>query len=208
MWAPGRRQLLLSRPFVSPPGNLETLEASTDAELVRRASLRGEGARAVEAELCRRFAPRVRLYGLRHLRDGDRARDLVQAVLLVLVEAVRAVRIAEPEHVDRFVLGTCRNVVARMREGDGRAISVDPVDLELTGAMPTFERLDTPALLRCLVKLNLRSRMVMQMCFHDEATAAEIGARLGMTAVGVRVLRHRAIAQLRQCLDKGQEADA
>ena len=64
--------------------------------------------------------------------------------------------------------------------------------------MPTFERLDTPALLRCLVKLDLRSRVVVQMCFHDDATAEEIGAHLGTTAGNVRVLRHRAIAQLRQ----------
>ena len=54
-------QLLFSGFSVIPPGNLETLEASTDAELVRRAAVRGDGARAVEAELCRRFAPRVRL---------------------------------------------------------------------------------------------------------------------------------------------------
>ena len=111
-----RRQLLFSRLLEIPPGNLETLEALTDAELVRRAAVRDDGGRAVETELCRRFAPRVRLYGLRHLRDEDRARDLVQAVLLVLVEAVRAARIEEPEHVDRFVLGACRNVVARRRD--------------------------------------------------------------------------------------------
>src|SRR4051794_8038774 len=112
-----RPQLLFCGLSVITPGNLDTLEAATDAELVRRAAVPGDGGRAFEPELCRRFAPRVRLYGLRHLRDEDRARDLVQAVLLVLVEAVRGARIEEPEHVDRFVLGTCRNVVARMRDG-------------------------------------------------------------------------------------------
>ena len=203
-----RGQLLFSRLLEIPPGNLETPEASTDAELVRRAAVHDDSARAVETELCRRFAPRVRLYGLRHLRDEDRARDLVQAVLLVLVEAVRAARIEEPEHVDRFVLGACRNVVARIRDGEARAIPVDPADLEVPGLMPTLERLDTPALLRCLVKLDVRSRVVVHMCFHDDATAEEIGTHLGTTAGNVRVLRHRAIAQLRQCLDRSQEVDA
>jgi RNA polymerase sigma-70 factor (ECF subfamily) len=190
---------------VISPGNLETLAAATDAELVRRAAARGEGARGVETELCRRFAPRVRLYGLRHLRDEDGARDLVQAVLLALVEAVRGARIEEAEHVDRFVLGTCRNVVARVRDGELRVTPV--AEMELAGAMPTFERLDAPALYRCLVKLELRSRVVVQMCFHDDATAEEIGVHLGLTAGNVRVLRHRAIAQLRSCLDRGQEAE-
>ncbi len=206
------RQLLLSsRLFVSPAVNLETLEmleASTDADLVRRAAVRDDGWRAVETELCRRFARRVRLYGLRHLRDGDRARDLVQAVLLALVEAVRAERIEEPEHLDRFVLGACRNVVARMRDGASRAIPFDPAEMEVAGAMPTFERLDTPGLLRCMLKLDLRSQVVVQMCFHDDASAEEIGAHLGTSAGNVRVLRHRAIAQLRSCLDRGQEAEA
>jgi RNA polymerase sigma-70 factor (ECF subfamily) len=203
-----RRRLLFCRLSVIPLANIETLEASTDAELVRRAAVRDDGGRAVEAELCRRFAPRVRLYGLRHLRDEDRARDLVQAVLLALVEAVRGARIEETAHVDHFVLGTCRNVVARMRDSEFRAISVDPVELEIAGAMPTLDGLDAPALYRCMVKLDLRSRVVVQMCFHDDATADQIGAHLGTTAGNVRVLRHRAIAQLRRCLDRGQQAEA
>jgi len=60
-----------------------------NAELVRRIAARAEGSRAAEEALCRRFATRVRLYGLRHLRDEDRARDLVQAVLLAVIEAAR-----------------------------------------------------------------------------------------------------------------------
>jgi RNA polymerase sigma-70 factor, ECF subfamily len=85
------------------------VESALDGELVRCIALR-ERAHEAEAELCRRFAPRVRLYGLRHLRTEDRAADLVQSVLLAVLEAARAGRIAEPEHVGRFVLGTCRNV--------------------------------------------------------------------------------------------------
>jgi RNA polymerase sigma-70 factor (ECF subfamily) len=46
-----------------------------DAELAAAVS-RGDG--AAEAELYRRLAPRVRLYGLRHLRDRHAAADLVQ----------------------------------------------------------------------------------------------------------------------------------
>src|SRR5688572_5444185 len=69
----------------------------SDAELVRRIMAGGGDARAAEAELCRRFAPRVRLYGLRHLRSEDRARDLVQSVLLAVLEAVRAGRVEDPD---------------------------------------------------------------------------------------------------------------
>ena len=92
-----------------------------DAELVRAIAARADDAPAAEAELCRRFAPRIRLYGLRHLRDEDRAADLVQAVLLAVLQAARAGRIADPDRVDRFMLGTSRNVALRMRETDGRS---------------------------------------------------------------------------------------
>jgi len=51
-----------------------------DAELVRRI---GSGSdREAEDELFRRMAPRIRLYGLRHLRDGQAADDLTQHVLI------------------------------------------------------------------------------------------------------------------------------
>jgi RNA polymerase sigma-70 factor, ECF subfamily len=184
------------------------VDAATDAELVQRVVAYAEDAGTHEAELCRRFAPRVRLYGLRHLRDDDRARDLVQAVLVVLIEAVRGARIDNPERVDRFVLGTCRNVAARMRDGDRRLVLVDPADLAVTAALPTPERLDAQALYRCLAALDGRSRTIVNMSFHDEASAGEIAALLGTTAGNVRVLRHRAVAQLRTCLDGRREVAA
>src|SRR6187551_3775066 len=91
----------------------------SDAQLARRAATGSD--RAAEAELCRRFGPRIRLYGLRHLRDEDRARDLVQTVLLAVLQAARAGRITDPERVDRFMLGTCRNVALRMRDAERRS---------------------------------------------------------------------------------------
>src|SRR6266566_5663281 len=94
-------------------------EGTPDAEIVRMIAVQtgarehAESAQFAEAELCRRFAPRIRLYGLRHLRDEERARDLVQAVLLAVLVAARAGRIEDPERFDRFVLGTCRNTSMR-----------------------------------------------------------------------------------------------
>jgi RNA polymerase sigma-70 factor (ECF subfamily) len=58
---------------------------------------------AAERELCIQLAPRIRLYGLRHLRDEAAAADLVQEALIILLEGVREGRIDDPAHVDRFV---------------------------------------------------------------------------------------------------------
>src|SRR5215472_9672863 len=52
--------------------------ALNDADLVRQI---GSGTdRQAEAELVRRMAPRIRLYGLRHTRDEHVAEDLTQQV--------------------------------------------------------------------------------------------------------------------------------
>ena len=56
----------------------------------------GQDREAAEAELCRRLAPRIRLFGLKHLRDRDAAADLVQQVLLITLEGLRAGKVREP----------------------------------------------------------------------------------------------------------------
>jgi RNA polymerase sigma-70 factor (ECF subfamily) len=66
------------------------------------------------------MAPRVRLYGLRHLRDGHAADDLTQQVLITTIEALRAGRLREPEKLASFVLGTCRMTVLDLRRGAQR----------------------------------------------------------------------------------------
>lgn len=176
------------------------MEGLTEAELVRRIA-RQDGAREAEAELCRRFAPRVRLYGLRHLRSEDRAADLVQAVLLGVLQAAREGRIAEPEHVERYVLGTCRHIAQRARQMDTRLAPSDASQLDVAVTSPDVERVDTGALIRCLGKLELRARSVLLLSFQAESDPEEIAQQLAISAANVRVVRHRALASLRKCLD-------
>jgi RNA polymerase sigma-70 factor (ECF subfamily) len=181
---------------------------ATDGELARAIAAGVVDAPAAEAELCRRFAPRLRLYGLRHLRDEDRAADLVQAVLLVVLQALRAGRIADLERVDRFALGTSRNVAHRMRETEGR----NSGDAALAGVaapeLDEHERVDIAALVRCMAALDERSRQVVMLSFNEQRPSDEIALRLAISAANVRVLRHRAIAALRRCLDSPKEASA
>ena len=98
-----------------------TIAALDDGTLARRiAEARGAPDGVAEAELYRRLAPRVRLYGLRHLRDRQAAADLAQQVLLMTLERLRAGKVREPERIASFVLGTCRMTVLEMRRGTRR----------------------------------------------------------------------------------------
>ena len=177
-------------------------EAPTDAELARRVRAAGEAGRVAEAELFRRLAPRVRLYGLRHLRDAAAADDLVQEVLLLILERLRAGRVRQPERLASFALGACRLVVRNQRRGlRRRAGLLDRFGAELPRRdQPDPLRLDQGRLRRCLGRLSERERSLLVLTFYAEQPSAEIAARLGLTADNVRTLRHRALGRLRECV--------
>ncbi len=180
-------------------------DAAQNAELVRCIAAGETNAREAEAALCSRFAHRAQLYGRKHLRDEDRARDLAQAVMLAVLEAVRAGRVEDPMRVDRFVLGTCRNVALRMREVDARAQPTDMAELDVMSFVPEPKTMDVGALVRCLHDLDERGRGVVHLSFTEGKAAEEIAVALETTAGNVRVLRHRAVAQLRRCMDARRE---
>jgi len=171
-----------------------------DAELVRQI---GSGSdREAEAELFRRMAPRIRLYGLRHLRDEHASEDLTQQVLITTLEALRAGRLREPEKLVSFILGTCRMTVLDLRRNSQRREGL----LERFGAdllapvAPSMPRLDHEELTRCLQNLKERERTVVVLTFYDEQSGADVGRFLGVTDANVRVIRHRAMQQLRGCM--------
>ena len=174
--------------------------ALSDADLVRR--IGGGLDREAEGELYRRMAPRIRLYGLRHLRDGHAADDLTQQVLITTLEALRAGRLREPEKLASFVLGTCRMTVLDLRRGAHRRerlLEQFGVDL-LVPAPSSGSHFDHEQLVRCMEALKERDRTVVVMTFYDERTGADVAGFLGVSEANVRVIRHRAIHQLRQCM--------
>jgi RNA polymerase sigma-70 factor (ECF subfamily) len=135
------------------------------------------------------------------LRNEQSARDLVQAVLLAVLVAAREGRIEDPERFDRFVLGTCRNTTKRMREIDARATPVANEELDVSSFLEATEFVETGALVRCVATLDLRGRMVVILSFVEERSADEVAKALETTPGNVRVMKHRAIAALRRCLD-------
>jgi RNA polymerase sigma-70 factor (ECF subfamily) len=180
------------------------LAALDDGTLARRIAEAGAAApdAAAETELYRRLAPRVRLYGLRHLRDRHAAEDLVQQVLLMTLERLRAGEIREPERIASFVLGTCRMTVLEMRRGTRRREVLletwgDAAEAFMAPEPPAF---DPDRLAGCLEALSERERSVVVMSFFGDKQADEVGAELAISAGNVRVIRHRALGRLRACM--------
>ena len=181
--------------------------ALDDASLARRIVAVRPGIDAgAEAELYRRLAPRVRLYGLKHLRDPHAAADLVQQVLLVTLQQLRAGTLREPERLASFIFGTCRMVVLDLRRtGARRERLLRTYEADVPTGVPADEpQLDQARLLGCLERLSERERSVLVLSFVDDQPAQRVATALGLSEGNARVIRHRALQRLRGCMDAGE----
>jgi len=195
---------------VTPDDHAETAfePPAEEVELARQiaSAAPGQGKQA-EAELYRRLAPRVRLYGRKHLRDDHAAADLAQHVLLMTIQKLRTGQLREPERVISFVFGMCRMVTMDLRRGQlRRERLLERYGADLTIADASVEpQLDQERLAGCLDRLPERERSVVLMTFYEDKQADEVAGLLKLTAGNVRVIRHRAISRLRDCVT-GQRA--
>jgi RNA polymerase sigma-70 factor (ECF subfamily) len=184
-----------------------TIVDSSDGDLARAVAARGAGSsEAAESELYRRFAPRVRLYGRRHLRDEDAALDLVQQVMLLTIEKLRDGSVRDPDQVASFVLGVSRTMANDLKRREWRREKLRDAFM-VTGmvAAPADDvALDVDRLERCIGRLAERERMVVLLTFYGERTAGDVGKELGVKEGNVRVIRHRAVERLRACMTSGE----
>ncbi|HEY7377489.1 MAG TPA: sigma-70 family RNA polymerase sigma factor [Steroidobacteraceae bacterium] len=179
------------------------INACDDAALVRViVAARPDIAPEAEAELCRRLGPRLRLYGLKHLRDASAAADLVQQVLLITLQRLRAGELREPERIVSFVLGTARLTVLELRRGPARREQLlNALSEEATVAqIEISSEVEQRRLVACLYALSERERSIVILTFCHDRPAEDIAAELGVAAGNLRVIRHRALERLRACL--------
>ena len=135
-----------------------TLDCS-DGDVARAIAARDA---AAESELYRRFAPRVRWYGLRHLRDEEAARDLVQQVMLLVIEKLRAGLVRDVDQIASFILGVSRTIAIDVKRLERRRQTIRDTFMvsEIATSPGDDAALDVDHLERCLARLAARERMV------------------------------------------------
>ena len=187
---------------------VRTAVDTSDGDLARAITAAAAGTAVdAEAELYRRFAPRVRLYGLRHLRDEDAAQDLAQHVMLMTIQKLRQGGVRASDEIASFILGTSRTVAIELKRRERRREALRDTFLPRQAFTPpeADTRLDLDQLELCLSQLADRERGVVFLTFYGERSAAAVARELGLTEGNVRVLRHRALARLRRCVALPQE---
>ena len=183
------------------------LIGATDGDLARTIAARAGTADAAETELYRRFAPRVRLYGRRHLRDDDAARDLMQQVLLLTIEKLRSGAVRDMDMIGSFILGTSRMLAANLKRRDRRRealLGAFPTNLPAVSIAPAV--MDEDGLEGCLSTLAERERTIVLLTFYGDRTSREIAQTLGIGEGNVRVIRSRAIDRPRGCMGAAERA--
>lgn len=187
-------------------GGMEERVETSDGDLARAVAAARTGAATDEAEaaLYRRFAPRIRLYGLRHLRDEEAARDLVQQVMLLTIEKLRCDAVRDPDQIASFVLGVSRMTALDLKRRERRRAKLRDTFIEPLVCDPDEGLVfDLDRLEACVNRLGARERAVVLLTFYAERSARQVGEELAITEGHVRVLRHRAIGKLRACMHGG-----
>jgi RNA polymerase sigma-70 factor (ECF subfamily) len=105
-----------------------------------------------------------------------------------------------------FVLGTCRNVVIELRRTHARRerLLETYASDEPEVAPDDAARLDQARVADCLRTLPARERSILVMTFYAERAAPELAAEMSLTEANVRVIRHRALRRMRDCVDAGE----
>jgi RNA polymerase sigma-70 factor (ECF subfamily) len=159
------------------------------------------GDRSAEAELCRSLRGAIRIFALRRVPASD-VDDFVQEVLLALLAAARQGRIGEPERAGGYALAVCRRMAAdRVRTHARREELLLRYGAELAPeTMPAAIQVPLWMVEECVIRLTPSARAVVRMTFLEERSTSEIADELALAPGNVRVMRHRALRALLECL--------
>ena len=126
----------------------------------------------------------------------------MQQVLLMTLERLRAGKLRQPGKLASFVFGMSRMVVLEARRGTARREGLLRIYGDVREAVdpPEWRDLDEAKLASCLEWLPERERSVLVMGFFADKPADAVARELGLTLVNARVIRHRALLKLRECM--------
>lgn len=139
------------------------------------------------------------IYATRLLRDGERARDVVQDTFMKLCQADRA---AVDGHLAKWLYTVCRNRALDVRRKEHRMTTLDDRKMEIaSGAAPTrANAVPDPAsggVLAAVDSLTDRQQEVVRLKFQGGLSYREIAEVMDTTVNNVGVLLHTAIKTIR-----------
>lgn len=148
-----------------------------------------------EADLARRFGPRVRALCLARTRRPDLASDLAQDAMIALLLELRRGGLREPSALPAFAAGIARNIVRSEHRAASRhdIRSLDMEVVQASAAEADVRRLDVE---RALDRLPVADQQVLRLILVEGCKPADLAARLGIAAAAARTRKLRAQRRL------------
>jgi RNA polymerase sigma factor (sigma-70 family) len=142
------------------------------------------------------------------------ASGLVQKALLRISQNISQLRERNVPHLLAWVKVIVRNLILDARRANRHELEnirlVESVDPPALNPMSEEEKLRASRALaaaEAMSRLPKRRRQVLEMSFIEQLSDAEIAKRLGGSAGAVRVLRFRALQDLRRLLEADPDSD-
>jgi len=156
------------------------------------------------ADIATRYHHRLRLFALRRLGDAAAAEDVAQETLRRVFEALQQGRVRDLQALPSYTFETARHICQHAIRDRNRversrapfeALDGTPADTpNPLSALITAER--EADVRRALTALDPKDRALIWMSFIEGVSAERIAERLGLTAVNVRVRRHRILRRI------------
>jgi RNA polymerase sigma-70 factor (ECF subfamily) len=154
------------------------------------------------ADALARFETPLLRFATKLLRDGDRARDIVQETFLQLCRSGRA---AVEDHLAAWLFRVCRNRVLDLRRKETR-VQIEPATPDAADPRPDpaeviQRREDTGQVIGILETLTESQQEVVYLRFQGGLSYKEISEITGHTVGNVGVILHTAVKKVRAQLE-------
>jgi RNA polymerase sigma factor (sigma-70 family) len=160
------------------------------------------------AEALARYETPLLRFATTLLRDGDRARDIVQETFLQLCQQQRA---AVEGHLAAWLFCVCRNRALDLRRKETRMETLTDIAAAEPPTGPSEllqHREDTGQIMKILATLTENQREVVHLRFQSGLSYKEIAEVTGHTVSNVGVLLHTAVAAIRAQLGRAPARNA
>ena len=154
----------------------------------------------------RSFYPWVYRLVSGRVRDCEAARELVDDVLVVVVQALREGKLRSPDRIDSFVYGVALNLSNNRLRSAARQPHLEPLAEELASVDPvtSYEWAERVEICRRALKhLEPLDQQILYLTLVGGMRSGEIAAELGLSSSLVRQRKSRAQKKIAQYLDPG-----
>jgi RNA polymerase sigma-70 factor (ECF subfamily) len=180
-----------------------SVELQSNQELVARIR---QGDAEAEALLYEKFSARVYFTALSETHSKEDAEDARAETFLRVIQALRQDKLRSADSLPSFIVGITLNVIRELVRQKYRADSLEDYeddiarDDSLESAFLDAEM--GRALEEAARQLKPREQQLLQMCYYEELSKEEIAHKLGIKEERVRLVKSRALQQLRKIYQK------